>query len=366
MNNTVGIYIHIPYCRSKCPYCDFFSMRGNDNEYKKYTDILKENIKYWGIKISETVDTIYIGGGTPSVIGNENISDILNCVKNNFNISENAEITMEINPESGKKLNFKNLYDSGINRISIGLQSADSNELKKLGRIHSISDVTETINLAKTAGIDNISLDIMLGIPEQNMESLKNTIDFCVESGVKHISSYILKIEENTFYYKNPKKFNFPDDDTVSDFYLFSVDYLSGKGFKQYEISNFSVPGYESKHNLKYWNLENYIGIGPAAHSFYGNKRFYYGRSIEDFKNNKIIKDGFGGSKEEYIMLKLRLTKGLYINEYKKAFGEDFTEDFYKKIDIYNKAGYLNYGNGIISLTPKGFLVSNNIISDLI
>ncbi len=365
MSNSIGIYIHVPYCRSKCPYCDFFSMRGNDSEYKNYTAILKEKIIYWSKRIDKTVDTIYIGGGTPSLIGDKNLVDIINSIKNYFTIDKNSEITVEVNPESAKHLSFENLRSVGVNRISIGLQSANKTELKKLGRIHSHKDAVDTIYLSKNAGIENISLDIMLGISEQTSESLKNTLEFCVESGIKHISSYILKLEENTFYYKNKDRYNFPDDETTSDFYLETVDFLNKSGFNQYEISNFAVKGYESKHNLKYWNLDNYLGIGPAAHSFIDGKRFYYNRSIEDFKNDIIIDEGSGGNKEEYIMLKLRLKKGLNIGEYEKAFGK-LPKDFFKKIELYTNSGFTEYKNDYLSFTPKGFLVSNNIISDLI
>ena len=192
MSNTIGIYIHIPFCRSKCPYCDFFSMRGNINEYKNYVEILKDKIIYWSKKINKTVNTVYIGGGTPSVLGDELIFEIIKCVKDNYNVTDDAEITIEVNPSSGKFMDFTRLNKIGLNRVSLGLQSANNNELKQLGRIHSLDDVKNTVNLIKGAGINNISLDIMLGVPEQTIERFKNTIDFCVNSDVKHISSYIL------------------------------------------------------------------------------------------------------------------------------------------------------------------------------
>ncbi|MBR2279619.1 MAG: radical SAM protein, partial [Ruminococcus sp.] len=165
MSNTIGIYIHIPFCRSKCPYCDFFSMRGNINEYKKYVEILKDKIIYWSKKINKTVNTVYIGGGTPSVLGDELIFEIIKCIKGNYSVTDNAEITIEVNPSSGKYMDFSSLNRIGLNRVSLGLQSANNNELKQLGRIHSLDDVKNTVNLIKGAGINNISLDIMLGVP---------------------------------------------------------------------------------------------------------------------------------------------------------------------------------------------------------
>ncbi len=365
MNNSVGIYIHIPYCRSKCPYCDFFSLRGNYDDYKSYVAVLKESIKYWGKKCDKTADTIYFGGGTPSVLGTELICEILDYIFKNFRVDENAEITIEANPSSGKFFDFFAVKKLGVNRVSLGMQSADENELKALGRIHSTSDVNNSIELIKRSGIDNISLDLMMGVPGQNMQSLKNSLDFCISSGVKHISSYILKIEENTYYGKNRNKYIFPDDDLTSDFYLFSVNYLNNNGFKQYEISNFAVPGYESKHNLKYWNLEEYIGIGPGAHSFFNGKRFYYERDIRSFKDNILIDEGAGGNPEEFIMLQLRLKKGLDVSKYKEAFGEDLPKDFYSKAEKYIKSGFMEKSDNSIYFTPKGFLVSNSIISEL-
>lgn len=366
MSNSIGIYIHIPFCRSKCPYCDFFSMRGDITEYENYVEILNDKIEYWSKETDKTVDSIYIGGGTPSVIGTELLYKIIDKVKKCFNVKDNSEITIEVNPESGKRIDFKKLKDIGLNRVSIGLQSADKDELKSLGRIHSAEDVNNTVELIKNAGIENISLDLMLGIPNQTKESLKNSIDFCADSDIKHISSYILKIEENTYYYKNYKKFNFPDENTTADLYLFALEYLQEKGFIQYEISNFSKVGFESKHNFKYWNLDDYIGIGPAAHSYLNGKRFYYERNIENFKNNIIINDGIGGTKEEYIMLKLRLKSGLNLNKYEEVFGESISKDFLNKVDKYIELGFMEKNNDSISFTPKGFLVSNSILSDLI
>lgn len=366
MSNSIGIYIHIPFCQSKCPYCDFFSMRKKSDDYINYVKILKEKIKYWSKKINKTVDTVYFGGGTPSVIGSDLICEILQFINENFNLNKNAEITMEANPASGKFFDFNNAKKYGVNRISLGLQSANPNELKLLGRLHSLEDVENAIGLIRKSGINNISLDVMLGIPTQTIESLKNTLDFCINSYVQHISSYILKIEKNTVYYKKRDNYKFPDDDLTSDLYLFSVKYLNEKGYNQYEISNFSKEGFESKHNLKYWNLEDYLGIGPSAHSFIDKKRFYYERSINDFKNDIIINDGNGGNEEEYIMLKLRLKSGLDTKKFEEAFGHKPSKSFFNKINLYKKSGFINYTDDKVSFTPKGFLVSNAILSELI
>ncbi len=366
MSDNLALYIHIPFCRGKCPYCDFFSLRGDTQDYNSYIVSLKEAIIYWSEKIDKKVDTIYIGGGTPSVLKAEQVADIINTIKSHFKVTENAEITMEANPKSALNFDFSIVKEAGLNRMSLGIQSANKNELKILGRAHNNDDIKATVKNIKSSGINNISLDLMLGIPEQTIESLKNSIDFCCGLDVEHISVYILKIEENTYFYNNRDKYNFPDEEATADLYLFAVDYLEQKGFNQYEISNFSKTGYESKHNLKYWNLEDYLGIGPAAHSFLNGKRFYYNRSIEDFSNNKIIDDGTGGNESEYIMLQLRLTKGLNLDKYKEAFGEYPDKDFFDKVKKYCNLGFMSYDNNTIKFTKNGFLLSNSILSELI
>lgn len=366
MSKNVGIYIHIPYCRSKCPYCDFFSMRGNSGEYQNYVSILKESILNWSHKIDKTVDTIYIGGGTPSVLSAEQIADIISAIKASYNCADNMEITMEANPKSALRFDFPVAVSAGLNRVSLGLQSSDENELRLLGRTHNNNDVISAIKMIKNSGINNISVDLMLGIPSQTIDSLKASIDFCLSLDVQHISSYILKIEENTVYDKKRHLFSFPDEDLTAELYLYTIDYLEQNGFNQYEISNFCIEGYESKHNIKYWNLEDYLGIGPAAHSFIDGQRFYYERSVESFRQDSIVYDGEGGSSAEYIMLKLRLTKGLNLNEYKEVFGSLPDKDFFDKLEKYSKLGYIQFEDDTVCLTKQGFLVSNSILSDLI
>ncbi len=366
MSNSLGLYIHIPFCRSKCPYCDFFSKRGTYSDYKEYADVLEDRIRAFGCAYKRDVNTVYFGGGTPSVIGEKLLCELIDEIKNSFNVYDNAEITLEVNPDSGKKLDFFKLRSSGFNRISIGMQSAVPDELKILGRLHSANDVISTVNNVKESGIENVSLDLMLGVPGQTTDSLKYSIDFCTSLGVKHISSYILKLEENTYYYKNSDKYTFPDDDLTAELYLLAVDYLAKKGYKQYEISNFSIPGFESRHNLRYWKLEDYLGIGASAHSLIDGRRFYYGRSIEDFKCDRIIEDGEGGTEEEFIMLSLRLSEGLDLDKLKIIRGGEPDPEFTNKCDKFINAGLMKLDGRRLSLTPNGYLLSNSIISDLI
>ena len=366
MSDNIGVYIHIPFCRSKCYYCDFFSEKAKEEDFDKYTALLKERIKYWGNISKETVSSVYIGGGTPSILGAERLCDILTAVEKSFKVSSEAEITVEVNPESGKSLDFNKLRKVGFNRISIGMQSSHESELKALGRIHSPEDVRITVKAAKDGGFKNISLDIMMGIPNQTLTSLKKSIDFCAFCGVTHVSSYILKIEPGTKLYSEKEKLSLASEDETTELYLSAVDYLERLGYNQYEISNFAVPTFESRHNTLYWKCGEYIGIGPSAHSFYKGKRFHYERDIKQFAENITVEDGTGGNEEEYIMLSLRLKTGLVFKEYEERYNKVLSPVFKSKIKKYTETGFLEGDDNHVCFTPKGFLVSNSIICDLI
>ena len=366
MSDTIGVYIHIPFCRSKCYYCDFFSGKAKEEDFDKYTALLKERIKYWGNISKETVSSVYFGGGTPSILGAERLCDILTAVEKSFKVSSEAEITVEVNPESGKSLDFNKLCKVGFNRISIGMQSSHESELKALGRIHSPEDVRITVKAAKDGGFKNISLDIMMGIPNQTLTSLKKSIDFCAFCGVTHVSSYILKIEPGTKLYSEKEKLSLASEDETTELYLSAVDYLERLGYNQYEISNFAVPTFESRHNTLYWKCGEYIGIGPSAHSFYKGKRFHYERDIKQFAENITVEDGTGGNEEEYIMLSLRLKTGLVFKEYEERYNKVLSPVFKSKIKKYTETGFLEGDDNHVCFTPKGFLVSNSIICDLI
>ncbi len=366
MSDNIGVYIHIPFCRSKCYYCDFFSEKAKEEDFDKYTALLKERIKYWGNISKETVSSVYIGGGTPSILGAERLCDILTAVEKSFKVSSEAEITVEVNPESGKSLDFNKLRKVGFNRISIGMQSSHESELKALGRIHSPEDVRITVKAAKDGRFKNISLDIMMGIPNQTLTSLKKSIDFCAFCGVTHVSSYILKIEPGTKLYSEKEKLSLPSEDETAELYLSAVDYLERLGYNQYEISNFAVPTFESRHNTLYWKCGEYIGIGPSAHSFYKGKRFHYERDTKQFAKNITVEDGTGGNEEEFIMLSLRLKTGLVFKEYEERYNKVLSPVFKSKIKKYTETGFLEGDDNHVCFTPKGFLVSNSIICDLI
>ena len=250
----------------------------------------------------------------------------------------------------------------------MGLQSAVDEERKFLGRHSDREKVEKSIELCKAYGIENISLDVMLGVPEQTMESLEKTLNFVVSSGAKHISAYILKIEENTLFHRRKDTLPLPDEDAVCDMYEFVCDYLEKSGFNQYEISNFSKPGFESRHNLKYWTSEEYLGLGPAAHSFMNGKRFYHERSFEEYLKNpaEYIPDGDGGSFEEFAMLKLRLAKGLSKEEVSKKFSSKNFEDILKNSQRFIDIKLMDFNGESLYFTRQGFLLSNTILSEII
>ena len=358
----VGLYIHIPFCRGKCPYCDFYSVVPSRGIIDRYTGCVCSQLKEYE---GRCFDTVYFGGGTPSLAGAENIEKILDCV----NLCGNPEITVECNPSDcgDGGFDFEKAAKAGVNRISFGLQSAVDSERKALGRRADAQDVSDAVKRAQSAGISNISLDLMLGIPGQNKESLKRSVEFCFSAGAKHISAYILKIEEGTHFYRIRDKLDLPDEDETADLYLECVELIEEGGMRQYEISNFAFPGFESKHNLKYWRCEEYLGIGPAAHSFIDGKRFYFGRNLEEYMNKPVaVYDGEGGCFEEYAMLALRLTRGLQNSSVKERFGFDIPAEIFEKAKKYEQNGLVRISGDSISLTPDGFLVSNAVIGNLI
>ncbi len=356
-----GLYIHIPFCDSKCAYCDFYSFKADDSIKTEYTNKILALID----AENSGFDTVYIGGGTPTTLDEAELFKVASA--GGSRLLKGGEFTCEANPARNLDQKMKALKKAGVNRISMGLQSANENELKMLSRIHSKEDVLQAVNAVKNAGIDNFSLDLMLGIPEQTMKSLDKSIDFVLRSGAKHISSYMLKIEEGTPFSKNVPVL--PQDDEVCEMYLHTVERLKKEGFLQYEISNFALEGYESKHNLNYWDSGEYLGLGPAAHSFIKGNRFYYERDIKGFiKGNTPVFDGEGGDFSEYAMLKLRLTSGLKRKECENRYidGARLFDGCLERAKKYKNTSLVNLSDDVISLTPQGFLVSNALISEIV
>ncbi len=366
LTNNLGLYIHIPFCEKKCNYCSFYSFESNDTQKEKYVRALCFELKKWGVRNARPINSIYLGGGTPSLLSENQLGKILSSVKESFEITKDCEITCEVNPNSAHSF-LEYAAKLGINRISVGIQSANDSELKVLGRLHTFQEAKATVYKAKSLGISNISVDIMLGLPNSSLKSLENSLKSILSLKPSHISAYILKVEEGTPFGNLEDKLNLPNDDETSEQYLFLCDFLEKNGYNHYEISNFALQGFESRHNNKYWLCEEYIGIGPSAHSFYEGNRVYYNSSFEDFIEGKEpVFDRVGGDLEEFIMLRLRLSRGLVFKEIEETFNKKLNEDFFKTAKLLEKNGLVNLDENKISLTDQGMLVSNSIITKLI
>lgn len=358
-NKKLGLYIHVPFCLSKCAYCDFYSLP-SDKRFKEYTAEIIKDIENAGKRHNDrTVDTVFFGGGTPSLLGSENFKLIFNALHSAFDIDENSEISVEVNPATVDMGLALTLAECGVNRVSIGLQSSDENELRILSRAHSYADFLRTHSLVKEYITDNVNVDIMFGIPLQNHGTLAKTLSDVLSLSPSHISAYSLKIEPGTPFYKNRNALSFPDEDAQSDMYLMICERLNDANLFQYEISNFALSDHECRHNLKYWSREEYLGFGPSAHSFIDNTRYSYTRSLEEYISERKLDElrtlSESDIANEKIMLGLRLTKGIVPDN-----------EILKNAKLYINNGFMTFKDGRLSFTPKGFLVSNYILSDLI
>ena len=364
--NPIGIYIHVPFCRGKCPYCDFYSVNLSDELLTAYTDETIRRIhelKPYGI----AADTIYFGGGTPSLLGGDNILRIMSALRECVDVAPNAEITVEANPSSDLGEFLRDCSAASVNRLSLGMQSAVPRELAAIGRRHSPDDILRAMDCAHSVGIENISLDLMLGIPHQTSESLNHSLEFINKSAPSHVSAYMLKIEEGTPFYDKRNLLIIPDDDGMADLYEQAFSTLEGFGYAQYEISNAARNGIVSRHNIKYWNCDEYIGLGPAAHGFFTEKRYFFGRSLTDYLNGEAPQfDCIGGSEEEYIMLRLRLAEGLTECGMVERFGHGISDRIRNTATKFEKFGLCRCNADGIALTRKGMLVSNGIIAELL
>ncbi len=367
MNNSIGLYLHVPFCDSKCAYCDFYSYRADVAVYERYCNTLCKHIKLAGERLQRPADTLYFGGGTPSLLGGERIARLVETAKHAFGQGI-SEITVECNPADDLKADFELMAAAGVNRISLGVQSGVESELRALSRRHTAEDVIRTVHDAKGAGIHNISLDLMLGIPHQTTESLKYSLDFLLTLKPTHLSCYMLKIEPDTPFGKvDIKTLDLPNEDAVSDMYLFTSEYLKKHGFEHYEISNFAKQGYRSRHNTRYWLCEEYLGLGPAAYSYLNGKRFSFERDCTQYLScPTVTDDGLGGDFEEYCMLRLRLKEGIDLDELSNLFGAEKTDKLKQKAAKFKGTGLVDLNDSTLSLTVNGFLVSNTVISELL
>lgn len=336
----------------------------------RYCEVLRRNVtesyKALQDRLRCKANTLYIGGGTPSVLGSERLKGLITAAKQGF-LTTDAEITVECNPYKLSADFFQGLVEVGVNRVSLGLQSAVETERRALGRLSSRAETEAVVRSAQNAGIQKISLDVMLGIPDQTEKSLSETLDFCMSLGVPHISAYMLKLEENTVFWQRRAQYNFPDDDQTADLYLQMCETLEKGGLAQYEISNFAKPDAQSRHNLKYWRCEEYLGLGPAAHSFLRSKRFYFPRDLAGFLNgNPPVPDGNGGDFQEYAMLALRLREGLRETDVQARFEHKIPEELRNKCAPLAAHGLLTADANGVRLTKNGFLLCNSVLAEIL
>ena len=375
----LGLYIHIPFCKQKCNYCDFYSLGCSEDKIPEYIDALCTHIKRESHLYKDyQIDTIFLGGGTPSLISEKDFDKLALTVKKHLNVTQNAEFSIEVNPGTLTKSKLECYLKNGVNRLSLGLQSTNNTSLKTLGRIHTYNDFVSSFNLARECGFYNVNVDIMYGLPNQNLNDFKETVREVCEIAPEHISAYCLKIEENTPFFKIQQTLSLPDEDEEYEMYTYLCEELKKYGYQQYEISNFSKNNRRSVHNLKYWLSQEYIGFGPSSHSFFEGKRYFYKRNIDEYVNSlKESDSGFPTKQmeeetelsicgmDEYVMLKLRITDGIDEKEFENKFGKSFVSQ-YPNILTFLENGYVIHEKGAYSFTPKGFFVSNYILSQIL
>ena len=375
--DKLGIYFHIPFCRSKCDYCDFYSLAGRDDAMDLCQRALLAHLKETAFAArSCEVDTVYFGGGTPSYYGAKRLRELLAAVKKHYRVARNAEVTFEANPDSAGFKTLRTLRRAGFNRVSLGMQSACPAELEAVHRPHTPAQTDEAVAAARKARLGNLSLDLIYGLPGQTMASWQETVEHALSLAPEHLSCYGLKVEEGTPLAARVRRGeSLPEDDTQADLYLWAVERLARAGDEQYEISNFARPGFASRHNLRYWNMEPYIGFGPGAHSDFGGRRYSWIRDLEGYARGVLEGDRLLDSEDlipqeerssEYLMLRLRTALGIEEWEYRGRYFMDFSP-IQERLEHYRSQGWAEKtAAGRWRLTPRGFLVSNQLIVELL
>lgn len=364
----LGLYVHIPFCRQKCSYCDFYSLPHSEEKMDAYTAALVRHLEEVAPQAAaHVVDTVYIGGGTPTYLGAARLKTILTAIRKRYRLSHDAEITVEANPDSACDVKaLRTLHRAGVNRVSLGVQSADDALLRRIGRIHTFDQVKQAAQAIRKAGIRNLSMDLIYGLPGQTLDQWLDTLAEVLALDPQHISCYGLKLEEGTPLYLHREQETFPDDDQQAEMYLSAVDTLAQHGYEQYEISNFAKPGFASRHNLKYWHMDEYAGFGPGAHSDLGGVRFAYVRDIDRYIAGQLLLSESETEETlardfEYVMLSLRTAEGIDRAYFERTYRQRFAP-----LDVlfrqYETAGLAQPTEKGWRLTPRGFLVSNSII----
>lgn len=369
--NKLGIYIHVPFCNAKCSYCDFVSAVCGDDVKATYFSKLKSDIREFiskGKAHNRIVDSIYFGGGTPSSVNEKYIAEIMDLLQSGFNVAADCEATIEVNPES-LTLNKAECYvNSGINRISIGLQSATDTLLSAIGRIHTVSDFIRAADIAQKL-FNNVSADLMLALPGQTIRDVEKAINLLAGRQFNHISAYSLKVEEGTPLFDTGYV---PDEDYAADLYSLTRSLLEQYGYRGYEVSNFALPGYECRHNMRYWMRGEYLGFGVAAHSFYNDERYCMTSDIKGYLSGEGVSERVyippdsEEAAEETAMLALRTSEGLDLDNYRRVFGRDIIRDRKELIKELIDSEYIQINNGKLTLTDKGLYVMNEIIVRLV
>ncbi len=386
---NIGIYVHIPFCKRKCRYCDFKSYEDKEELIENYIKYLKYELAQVGDGNSmdskegydklAIVNTIYIGGGTPSFIDSKYIVEIINTIKEHYTLNTCVEITIEVNPGTVTREKLQDYIKCGINRLSIGLQSTKESLLKQLGRIHSLEEFEQTYQMAREVGFKNINIDLMIGLPNQTLEDVIDSINKVLKYNAEHVSVYSLIVEENTPLYDDiqSKKLILPEEDVERSMYYKVKEMLEENGYIHYEISNFAKPNFESKHNLACWNQEEYIGIGVSAHSYTNNVRYSNIDSIEEYiknfeTNNEIDnfifheKQNKESQMQEYMLLGLRKLKGVQIQNFKNKFGENPIYLYHKELEKLAKQDLIEVDGDNIRLTKKGLDFANLVWEEFV
>ena len=369
--DPIGIYVHIPFCKSKCNYCDFCSY---PSLYEARADEYVERViaEAGGYRKEHPlrVDTVYFGGGTPSLLTPSQLERLLKSLREVFDILPDAEITLEANPGTLTEEKARGYKALGVNRISLGVQTIHEKELKSLGRIHTYGDFLTSYKLLRECGFDNISVDLMYGIPHQTADSFTETLREIISLKPEHISAYGLIVEEGTPFYDVADSLPLPTEDAECDMYYTAADILKKAGYSHYEISNYARPSYKSRHNLKYWRDEEYIGLGAAAYSYFGGSRYGNPRSFDKYMSgasrDNVDTPDREGEMFEYAMMHLRLDEGITLADYKARFGTDFTSERESVIEKYRAAGMLTLDEDRLALTERGFYLSNAIMAELL
>ena len=371
----IGLYIHIPFCVKKCNYCDFCSFDALKAEERDlYVSALCNELAHESEALhGRTVDTVFFGGGTPSLLNEKQFENIFSVIGKYYNRTDSAEVSAEINPATASVEKLRFMHSLGINRLSIGMQSLNDNELSLLGRVHTVKDFYSCFENARKVGFDNINVDLMYGIPEQTLSSFEKTVDLTLSLGSEHVSAYALKIEEGTPFFKNKELLRLPDEDSEYNMYMLCAEKMKVAGYSHYEISNYAKVGRECRHNLRCWKDLEYIGVGVSAYSYFYNRRYGNTNNIADYISNlgicqKVNVESIGEREREYeyIMLALRLGCGIDDVEFKKLFGVSFFERYDKAVRLFENSEYAEKKGTSFYLTDKGMYVSNSVIYEFL